>query len=909
MASFAQNQPVQFTHYIPKYSTELYGQVGMFKQGKYEEGVRQAQGYIDSVAGLPIYRDTDKQYLQSKLKDMETKSAELTGADYSIQSVVSKIKTQAAAAANDSVVQNAVSSTLAVKSFLQSQKELKEKHPELYPVSWEEDQNSALMAYMNDSNPGAIYRGSRTASTYTDYRKDLTEQLKEIDPTITTEISPDGKFQWKTEKHSEINSQTIKGIISSYLATNPGAQKSMFADAKYTYKNDNPITLSDRINTYTQSTIQALQEDNAHIIELMKANPGSIDFLHDQQKKLLDNANHIKELENKRTSYLKDLGDPANINRIKMNLFSDNFMSGQVLRFSKEDTERSISENINAVRDQAQDNADRTFGLETRKTALAFMKEGLNPDGTPMDTNSPYWSWWMSTQVKGKSGKSGSSSGGGAGSDGIMYSDNPQNAAETNKNNSLDQSGFQSQIKATMESIGEREDGSIVPGSPMDRLRQRWFKKAGTLDSNFNRYTPEQKQAQFDNYYKTQSANFKNGKDTEPLYKEFRQMTFADQTKLTMMNTLNEEANSHAVQAIPVSGGAEVSIMPYVDPNDGKTVNKIYIPHNSSLSKLILDFNKKFDEIKTERYSQSTTLGGSGLMGGTSGVGDQWSLKAASPEGQRLLASYRNHPEYERLARIVNSPKGMQDINNKVVSPLKEKAEERQRVADEYLKMHGRGFNVLEYAIDQKTENVNQVKNEAYNDLVASKGVVIKSDGEKDEYDLGKHGPDDKDFVPISSYRGNDGKMYWKVKIGKGEPVSILSTKQVDELPNSDPLDWLVKSIDMYGETPSKGDGVLTTYSGRVRYKISKGFANGTYEVDIIDKGIPYNIELHTNPTDQNSPIKKIHHPKQIMDAISEMETKLNQTFNIRSDSEDALKALTLSDSEFLSHIKTKYRK
>ena len=82
MASYTDNLQLltSFTPYREQLPIETMAKVGMQKQQMYNEGVQKIQDSIDKVAGLPVIREVDKQYLQSKLNSLGTK---LTG-DFSL---------------------------------------------------------------------------------------------------------------------------------------------------------------------------------------------------------------------------------------------------------------------------------------------------------------------------------------------------------------------------------------------------------------------------------------------------------------------------------------------------------------------------------------------------------------------------------------------------------------------------------------------------------------------------------------------------------------------------------------------------------------------------------------------------------------------------------------------------------
>ena len=85
------------------------------KQQMYNEGVQKIQDSIDKVAGLPVVREVDKQYLQSKLNSLGTKLKTFVGADYSNFQLTNNVMGMTKQIAEDPNVINAVSNTMKYK--------------------------------------------------------------------------------------------------------------------------------------------------------------------------------------------------------------------------------------------------------------------------------------------------------------------------------------------------------------------------------------------------------------------------------------------------------------------------------------------------------------------------------------------------------------------------------------------------------------------------------------------------------------------------------------------------------------------------------------------------------------------------------------------------------------------------
>ena len=90
MASYT-DAIAQFNPYVQQLPVELMMKVGMQKQAQYDAGVQKIQHYIDNIAGLDIYRNVDKEYLQSKLGELGKNLKTVAAGDFSDQQLVSSV--------------------------------------------------------------------------------------------------------------------------------------------------------------------------------------------------------------------------------------------------------------------------------------------------------------------------------------------------------------------------------------------------------------------------------------------------------------------------------------------------------------------------------------------------------------------------------------------------------------------------------------------------------------------------------------------------------------------------------------------------------------------------------------------------------------------------------------------------
>jgi len=126
MASFTDAIP-QFNPYIQQLPVDAMVQVGMEKQQRYDQGIQKIQSQIDQVAGLSLYRDVDKQQLQSKLNELGSKLKTVAAADFSNYQLVNSVAGMASTIMKDPVVLAGVQSTQNIKNNEKLMEEARQK--------------------------------------------------------------------------------------------------------------------------------------------------------------------------------------------------------------------------------------------------------------------------------------------------------------------------------------------------------------------------------------------------------------------------------------------------------------------------------------------------------------------------------------------------------------------------------------------------------------------------------------------------------------------------------------------------------------------------------------------------------------------------------------------------------------
>ena len=211
MASFKDIIP-QFTPYIQQNPVEDMVKVGMYKQQLYDQGVQKIQSQIDSIAGLEVYKDADKKYLQSKLNELGNNLKTVAAGDFSNFQLVNSVSGMTTQIVKDNNIQSALYSSSQIKKNNAAMEESRKKGT-LHPNN-EKYYNYFLNEYLNNNEVGQKF--STNYTEYTDYMKKWREVLKEADITDSSVDSPyvmqDGKVQFDSSGHPIVNDYMIRTI-------------------------------------------------------------------------------------------------------------------------------------------------------------------------------------------------------------------------------------------------------------------------------------------------------------------------------------------------------------------------------------------------------------------------------------------------------------------------------------------------------------------------------------------------------------------------------------------------------------------------------------------------------------------------------------------------------------------------
>ena len=313
MANWTDTVPT-FNPYIQQLPVEAMVTVGMEKQKRYDEGVQRIQQSIDRVAGLDIYRDVDRQHLQSKLNQLGTKLRTVAAGDFSNYQLVNSVSGMASKIAKDPNVIAAVQSTAVIKNNQQIMEEAREKG-NLTPQN-ETYYNKRLSSYLNagltdvDGKPIKFNEKYIPYFDHFKYAKEVFDSVKPDGMTWDQVYVTDENGIPKTDaKGQPIYSPTMirmekEGLFPqkvketlNQIFSDPRVSQQLQIDGEYNYSQVSPETLKSRIVEQARNVEVAISDEISRLTLLKNSSQSEAEKkqISDQISNLQNSATLGKE--------------------------------------------------------------------------------------------------------------------------------------------------------------------------------------------------------------------------------------------------------------------------------------------------------------------------------------------------------------------------------------------------------------------------------------------------------------------------------------------------------------------------------------------------------------------------------------------------------------------------------------
>jgi hypothetical protein len=395
MASYKDIIPT-FNPYIQQEPVEAMMKVGVYKQQRYDEGVKKIQESIDNIAGLDVVREVDKQYLQSKLNQLGGQLSSVAGGDFSNFQLVNSVNGMTNQIAKDPNVINAVSSAARYRKALEDKQKIIQEGKGSASNDWLF--NNQANEWLNSNDINAQYNGMYRP--YKDYNKSARDIIKALGKKTT---GYDVAFNEKGQLVDAITRVRIEGISKERIQAalkqglSPDDYQQLQIDGRYKYSNTDPSQYVSDINSSYQSTFEKYSEERDRLVALKNAASSAT-----EQQRLQQQIDQVDEaIESVKSEYnnVSSGFESGNVEGSQAQLYTMNWLEDTSNAYATESVIKSYQTNPMAqmqlrrdqmrqdaqiaqakLDQQARYNKDR---LEIEREKLKLMKDPYGPVQLP----------------------------------------------------------------------------------------------------------------------------------------------------------------------------------------------------------------------------------------------------------------------------------------------------------------------------------------------------------------------------------------------------------------------------------------------------------------------------------------------------------------------------------------------
>lgn len=399
MASFL-DQPTQFTPYRDPFNLDLYTKVGVTKQAQYNEGLQRVQGYVDSVAGLQVAREEDKQYLNQKIGQLQTTLQEFTkNADFSQISTVNQAAGLASQIYSDRRIQKDVASA---QNYSDAVGQIQKAHQEGKSAT---SNDNALLRNIQAWQTGGAEAslGKQQYTNYYNYSKAWQDYMSSKHAnSVYWETDSTGKsslgvaYTINQGKKTYIDPATVQRDFQTFLQMDAQAAGQVQIDALY-YADKTPDEIAFQgLRNNAQSTLNSLNT-SLEILEQQKASLTSNEDLAILNQKIRDTQAERDKYRLRLENGDLDREFSQDPHSAKMSLFMQNLSVGAANRYAYSEIENKTVKNpefdarLDETRLQiAQTELDISLRKEARELQEVQGTGNLNVGGIPIvDPDTP----------------------------------------------------------------------------------------------------------------------------------------------------------------------------------------------------------------------------------------------------------------------------------------------------------------------------------------------------------------------------------------------------------------------------------------------------------------------------------------------------------------------------------------
>jgi hypothetical protein len=383
MASFTDKIPT-FNPYVEQQPVDAMLKVGVYKQQKYEDGIKKIQTSIDNVAGLDIANPIQQKYLQSKLNSLGNNLTLVAAGDFSDFSLVNSVNGMTKQIVKDEDIQNAVSSTAKLRAGYKKKAELAKKG--LTDKNNDDYYDQFAQEYVNSKDLKASF--SSEYVPYTNIVKKLqqalvnagesstvAEQLFVTDPNTGKPMIVDGHYRYadaKTIDKLVTNRPAVLAAIENVM--NEGNVKQQLGiDGWATYRNTEATTLLEPLKVQYDDERLKLEQQSLEVSAMLNSTN-----LSDEQKELYTKtASEIEASLLKNDNMFLSLSQQAEESpeQFKQSYYTQEFKQRLMNQFIKED--KSQTTGVNEALQQQNWRQTFAFNEKVESNKIAYQNAQL----------------------------------------------------------------------------------------------------------------------------------------------------------------------------------------------------------------------------------------------------------------------------------------------------------------------------------------------------------------------------------------------------------------------------------------------------------------------------------------------------------------------------------------------------
>lgn len=228
------SQTFHSSPYVLPLDLGLFSKVMGIKQQEFNEGQAKEQQQIDQFGALDVLKDSDRQYLNTKINNIVQSVNGLGGVDFSDMNTLNQIEGLGSDIYGDNNIITAVSSTKSVRNLISSYHQFKTdpKLSKMYSEVNEALDLQKVNSWANDGKVGTSYNGPSSATPYTPYRDNHFKLFQNMTADMRTEITDKGLF-YVNKEGQYIRPERIMQAAADLLTPQERAQ--MKRDGTYLY--------------------------------------------------------------------------------------------------------------------------------------------------------------------------------------------------------------------------------------------------------------------------------------------------------------------------------------------------------------------------------------------------------------------------------------------------------------------------------------------------------------------------------------------------------------------------------------------------------------------------------------------------------------------------------------------------